>query len=148
MKQVTPSASSAASVITGEFRVGVIVVPLNGAGFRSDTWSAPASLDTGTLIGYTAIASPGGAARTTTGATTCTITGLVNGTSYSAAVVAHTTVGDSGASAPASVTPGGNPAFTSVATNTVACGTGFSFTVTATGPRHRRSPNPGRCRPA
>jgi len=37
MKQVTLSASTAASVITGEFRVAVIVVPLNEAGFQFDT---------------------------------------------------------------------------------------------------------------
>lgn len=40
-----------------------------------------------------------------TGATTCTITGLTDGTSYSITVLAHTTAGDSGASEPASVTP-------------------------------------------
>jgi hypothetical protein len=48
---------------------------------------------------------PGGAACTTTAATTCTITGLTDGTTYNVSVVAHTTVGDSGASAPARVTP-------------------------------------------
>ena len=37
MKQVTAPASSAASVVTGEFCVAVIVVPLNGAGFQFDT---------------------------------------------------------------------------------------------------------------
>jgi hypothetical protein len=37
--------------------------------------------------------------------TTCTITGLTNGTTYSITVVDHTTGGDSGASAPATLTP-------------------------------------------
>jgi alpha-tubulin suppressor-like RCC1 family protein len=98
------------------------------------SWTAPANLDTGTVTGYTAIASPSGALCTTTGATTCTITGLTNGTSYAVTVVAHTTVGDSGASAPASITPvGGGLAFTSASTDTVTYATAFSFTVTAVG---------------
>jgi hypothetical protein len=69
------------------------------------SWTAPANLDTGTLTGYTATASPGGATCSTTGATTCPITGITNGASYAVTVVAHTTAGDSGTSAPASVTP-------------------------------------------
>jgi alpha-tubulin suppressor-like RCC1 family protein len=74
------------------------------------SWTVPASLDGGTLTGYTATASPGGTDCTTSGATTCTITGLTNGTTYSVSVVAHTTSGDSGASTPASVTPSGSAA--------------------------------------
>ena len=98
------------------------------------SWTAPASLDGGTLTGYTATASPGGATCTTTGATTCTITGLAGGTTYSVTVVAHTTAGDSGASAPATVTPaGGGPVFTSAASATAAFGTAFSVTVTTSG---------------
>ena len=71
------------------------------------SWTAPASLDGGTLTRYTATASPGGAGCRTTGATTCIITGLTDGVTYSITVVAHTTAGDSGASAPGSVTPTG-----------------------------------------
>jgi alpha-tubulin suppressor-like RCC1 family protein len=67
------------------------------------SWQAPVSLAGGTLTGYTATASPGGAACSTTGATTCTITGLADGDSYSVTVVAHTTAGDSGPSAAATV---------------------------------------------
>jgi alpha-tubulin suppressor-like RCC1 family protein len=97
------------------------------------SWFAPAGLDTGTVTGYTATASPGGAACSTI-STTCTITGLTGGTTYSVTVVAHTTVGDSSASVPATVTPtGGGPAFTSAAAGTAAFGAPFSFTVTATG---------------
>jgi hypothetical protein len=69
------------------------------------SWTGPASLDGGTLTGYTATASPGGKTCTTTGATTCKITGLANGRTFMVTVVAHTTAGDSGASAPATVTP-------------------------------------------
>ena len=82
---------------------GVTAVPGNTTATVS--WTAPARLDGGTLTGYTASAAPGGAACTTSGSTTCTITGLANGTAYSVTVVVHTTVGDSGASMPATVTP-------------------------------------------
>ena len=68
------------------------------------SWTAPTYLDGGILTGYTPSASPGGAACTTS-ATSCTITGLANGVTYSITVVAHTTVGDSAVSFPASVTP-------------------------------------------
>jgi len=67
------------------------------------SWVAPASLDGGTLTGYTATASPGGPACSSTTATTCTITGingLADGSQYDVTVVARTTSGDSGASAP------------------------------------------------
>src|ERR1017187_10364206 len=69
------------------------------------SWRVPASLDTGILTGYTATAVPGGITCTAAMATTCTITGLTNGTAYSITVVARTTVGDSGASAAATITP-------------------------------------------
>jgi alpha-tubulin suppressor-like RCC1 family protein len=69
------------------------------------SWRVPASLDTGILSGYTATAVPGGITCTAAMATTCTITGLTNGTTYSITVVARTTVGDSGASTAATSTP-------------------------------------------
>ncbi len=97
------------------------------------SWAAPASLDGGTLTGYTATAAPGGATCTTTGSTTCTITGLANGTTYSITVIAQTTSGDSGASTPTTVTPAGGPAFTSGSAYTAPFGVAFTFTVTATG---------------
>jgi alpha-tubulin suppressor-like RCC1 family protein len=98
------SAPSNVPVLAGpEAPAGVTAVAGDTAAIVS--WIAPPSLDTGTLMGYTATAVPGNEACTTTGATTCTITGLTDGTTYSVSVVAHTTVGDSGASTPATVTP-------------------------------------------
>jgi hypothetical protein len=74
------------------------VSALTGDDAVTVSWSAPASLDGGILTGYTATAAPGGSACTTAGATTCIITGLTAGTTYSITVVAHTTAGDSGPS--------------------------------------------------
>ena len=81
---------------------GVMATP--GDARAAVSWTAPA-LGSGSVTGYTATASPGNETCTTTSATTCTITGLANGTTYTVTVVAHTTIGDSAPSAPASVTP-------------------------------------------
>ena len=80
----------------------VMAKPGNGRAIVS--WTAP-TLQTGSVTGYTATASPGSQSCTTTGGTTCTITGLTNGTPYTVTVIAHTTIGDSEPSAPATVTP-------------------------------------------
>ena len=94
------AAQSLVPVLTGpQAPTSVDAVP----GSTSDTvfWAAPASLDGGTLTGFTATAAPGGAACSTTGAMTCAITGLTQGAAYTITVITRTTAGDSGASAPA-----------------------------------------------
>jgi alpha-tubulin suppressor-like RCC1 family protein len=75
-------------------------------------WTAPANLGTGTLTGYTVTLSPGGFSCSTTGATTCQVTGLTDGTTYTVTVVTHTTDGDSPPSSPVTVTPVGVLALT------------------------------------
>jgi hypothetical protein len=91
-------------VLTGP-RAPTAVTARPRADAAAVTWSAPASLDGGRLLGYTATASPGGATCSTAGQTGCVIQGLADGTTYQVRVVAHTTAGDSGASYPATVTP-------------------------------------------
>jgi alpha-tubulin suppressor-like RCC1 family protein len=69
------------------------------------SWTAPVSLGTGTLTGYTAIARPGGHFCATRNVHSCTIERLKNGTTYSVTVVARTTAGPSAPSTAVSVTP-------------------------------------------
>ncbi len=69
---------------------GVIAIPGNTSLIAA--WAAPGSDGRSAILDYTATATPGG--RTCTSATTtCTITGLTNGTSYTLTVVARNTLG-------------------------------------------------------
>jgi hypothetical protein len=67
------------------------------------SWTASASLGSGTLTGYTATATAasGTFSCTTTSAVSCVITGLTDGTTYSVTVVTLTTDGNSPPSSPA-----------------------------------------------
>jgi hypothetical protein len=86
---------------TAPFQV-LMLSPLPPAGVTAaaaDTtaaipWTAPATLDSGTFTGYAATAEPGGASCSAT-TTSCTITGLTGGTTYSVTVVTRTTDGNS-----------------------------------------------------
>jgi prepilin-type N-terminal cleavage/methylation domain-containing protein len=82
---------------------GVTVV----AGSKSATvsWAVPSSALP--ITGFIATASPGGASCSTTGATTCTISGLADGQTYSFGVVAQSTGGTSAPSATVDATPEG-----------------------------------------
>jgi hypothetical protein len=68
----------------------------------SVSWLAPLSDGGDPVTGYTATADPGGQTCVTTGALTCTVTGLTNGTAYTFTVTATNNVGTGPASAASS----------------------------------------------
>ena len=77
-----------------------------GNGEATISWTAPTSNGGAAITGYTVTASPGGLNCNATGATSCTVTGLSNGTSYTFTVIATNSVGNSASSSASSaVTP-------------------------------------------
>ena len=72
-------------------------------------WDEVAAYNGSAVTSYTAIASPGGKTCSATSGMTCTITGLVNNTSYSIYVVANNAIGVGAASTAVTVLPVGIP---------------------------------------
>ena len=95
-----------------------------GSGNAVISWSAPASDGGAVVTSYTATASPGGATCTAT-STSCTITGLTNGTTYSVTVTASNSAGTSDPSTAVSVTP----AVGATASRTTLAATGINVTL-------------------
>ena len=99
------SASSAIDVTPATVpSAPVISTASSGNGQATVTWSAPAN-GGAAITGYTVTAQPGGETCTTTGATSCTVHNLTNGTGYSFTVLATNAVGNSSPSASAGATP-------------------------------------------
>jgi hypothetical protein len=96
---VTPAAATAPGM------------PTSVSGTRGDSkvsvaWTAPASNGGATITGYTVTSSPEDKTCITSGALTCEVTGLTNGTAYTFTVTATNAAGTSGPSTPsAAVTP-------------------------------------------
>jgi hypothetical protein len=68
------------------------------------TWTAPSNTGGSAITGYSVTGAPGGSC-TTTGATSCVVTGLTNGTAYTFQVVATNAQGTGAAASSNTVTP-------------------------------------------
>lgn len=79
-----------------------------GGGQAQVSWSAPTTGSPLTNLSYKVTSSPAASTCTTT-STTCMVSGLTNGRSYTFSVVASTVVGVSDAAISGSVTPGTTP---------------------------------------
>lgn len=82
------------------------VVAVAGDAAATVSWAAPADNGGSPITGYVVTAAPGGQTCVTTGALSCSVTGLSNGVEYTFTVSATNAIGTSPASAPsAPVTP-------------------------------------------
>jgi uncharacterized repeat protein (TIGR02543 family) len=113
--------------------------PTVSAGDGNATITVVAPSSGGAPTSYTVTASPGGATCTVISpATSCTITGLTNGTSYSFSTVANNATGSSsGSASSASVSPAGKPGVPTGVTATIGNG---SATVSLTPPTDTGGP--------
>ena len=113
--------------------------PTVSAGDGNATITVVAPSSGGAPTSYTVTASPGGATCTVISpATSCTITGLTNGTSYSFSTVANNATGSSSGSASSgSVSPAGKPGVPTGVTASIGNG---SATVSLTPPTNTGGP--------
>lgn len=117
----TSTTSTSGTYVPGELPgppVGVSA--LAGPGRAAVSWSPPGSTGGVPLTAYTVVASPGGQACTSSGSTSCEVTGLTNGVAYTFTATATNVIGTGAVSAasaavvPLSV-PGTPTAVTAVA---------------------------------
>ena len=105
---VTNQGSGTVSRITFPPQPPANVTATPGNAQATISWTAPTNTGGSPITGYTATASAGGQSCTTTTATSCTISGLTNGTTYDISVTATNAVGVSDPSVVA-VTPTSDP---------------------------------------
>ena len=84
---VRPDAPSSVTAVAGSLQATV-------------SWAAPASDGGAAITSYTVTSNPGGVTTATIGATTATVIGLSNGTSYTFTVTATNVIGEGPASTP------------------------------------------------
>jgi uncharacterized repeat protein (TIGR02543 family) len=80
------------------------IVASSGDQEATVSWAAPSTNGGAQIVSYTVTASPGNASCTTS-TTSCTVTGLTNGTAYTFSVVATNSVGSSSGANSLSITP-------------------------------------------
>ena len=100
-------ASIASSAVTPATVPGAPTALLGtvGDGQVAVSWTASASTGGSPITGYLATSAPGGFTCATAGPTTCTVTGLTNGSAYTFDVVAINAVGSGAAATSAAFTP-------------------------------------------
>ncbi|MFM8154501.1 MAG: RCC1 domain-containing protein, partial [Actinomycetes bacterium] len=90
--------SSSTPIVSGLPDAPISVSGASGVGQVAVTWSAPVFTGWTAITGYTVTSNPAGGSCSTTGALTCTVTGLTNGTAYTFTVTATNSAGSSVAS--------------------------------------------------
>jgi hypothetical protein len=100
------TASTASNSVTpqGEPDAPTSVSATAGNAQATVTWTAPSNTGGSAITGYSVTGAPGGSC-TTTGATSCVVTGLTNGTAYTFQVVATNAQGTGAAASSNTVTP-------------------------------------------
>ncbi len=105
------SAASAPAIPAGPPTAPTAVRATSGQNTSSAvSWAAPSDDGGSPVTTYTVTSSPGGLTCTTTGAMTCTVNGLTNGTTYTFTVTATNSAGTSVASSPSNaIVPASTP---------------------------------------